>query len=194
VTTASFLEALVGADFGAACNFYRDGEGAATRRERLRGYLLARRGAPLLLVGEAPGYRGTRVSGIPFTSERQISGSGPSESTATIVHRVLGELGIADWTLLWNALPAHPHLPGQPESNRRPRRDEVALGLPFVEALAAGRHVVAVGRVAGEALSIPWIRHPSHGGGSAFREALRAELRLLHSGIGGSEVRRFSVL
>ena len=47
------IERLVGATIGATFNFYRDGTGAETRRERLREYLGARQGAPLLLVGEA---------------------------------------------------------------------------------------------------------------------------------------------
>ena len=58
------------------------------------GELAERAETPILLVGEAPGYRGTRVSGIPFTSERQLTGTGPAEATATIVHRVLAEFGI----------------------------------------------------------------------------------------------------
>lgn len=187
MTPDSFVERLSGASFGGAFNFYRHGAGAEMRRERLRAYLKARWQAPVLLVGEAPGYRGARVSGVPFTSERQLSGSGPAEATATIVHRVLDELGLAEDVLLWNAVPAHPHLPGQPETNRRPTRAEVEAGRPFVETLAAGRRVVPVGRVAGEALGRPWIRHPARGGGARFRDGL------LQSSVGGRLVRRFSV-
>jgi uracil-DNA glycosylase len=182
----AFVESLVAATFGAAFNFYREGDGARLRRERLRGYLEARRDAPLLLVGEAPGHRGARISGIPFTSERQVSGTGPAEATATVVHRVLAELGIEEETLLWNAVPAHPHLPGRPRTNRRPSRQEVDAGRPFLATLAAGRRVVPVGRVAEAALGLPGIRHPARGGAAAFREGL------LQSGLGGRLVRRFS--
>ena len=93
--TSSFVSALAGADIGATFNFYRNGLRARLRRERLERYLDERADAPVLLVAEAPGYRGTRVSGIPLTSERQLTGIGPAEATATIVHRVLADLGLA---------------------------------------------------------------------------------------------------
>lgn len=181
-----FVSELAATTFGRAFNFYRSGEGARVRRERLGAYLEARLDAPLLLVGEAPGYRGARESGIPFTSERQLSGTGPAEATATIVHRVLNELGIEEDTLLWNVLPAHPHLPGRPDTNRPPTRAEIEAGRPFLAALASGRRVLPVGRVAGAALGVPSIRHPSRGGAAAFREGL------LESALGGRVVRRFS--
>jgi uracil-DNA glycosylase len=138
-------------------------------RERLDRYLAERSDAPILLVGEAAGYRGARVSGVPFTSERQITGSGPAEATATIVHRVLRELGLEHTVLLWNVVPTHP---GSAQTNRRPTCAEIAAGLPFARELARGRRVVAVGRVAEHALDAPYVRHPSHGGAAAFREAL----------------------
>jgi hypothetical protein len=102
------IEKVARARIGETFNFYRDGRGAATRRERLREYLGSRRDASFLLVGEAAGYRGARISGIPFTSERQLTGRGPAEATATIVHRVLAELGIEHDVLLWNVVPTHP--------------------------------------------------------------------------------------
>lgn len=159
------------ARIGRTTNFYRDGAGAALRRARLAAYLEARAAAPILLVGEAPGYRGARVSGIPFTSERQLSGVGPAEATATIVHRVLDELGLAELVLLWNVVPTHP---GTPSSNRPPTAADVAAGRVFADELAAGRRVVAVGRVAAAALGVPAVRHPSHGGATAFALGLRA--------------------
>ena len=166
------VEALAEAHIGETFNFYRHGRGAALRRARLADYLELHADAPLLLVAEAPGFRGTRISGVPLTSERQLSGAGPSEATATIVHRVLAELGLGQFVLLWNAVPTHPHLPGNPASNRRPTRTEVEASRPFLNALARGRNVIAVGRLAESALGIPGIRHPSHGGATGFRAGL----------------------
>ncbi|HXV57867.1 MAG TPA: hypothetical protein VD704_08365, partial [Gaiellaceae bacterium] len=83
------VEELAGARIGTTFNFYAEGEGAAVRRDRLAAYLRSREGAPLLLVGEAAGYRGARVSGIPFTSERQLSGRPPGEASATLVQQAL---------------------------------------------------------------------------------------------------------
>ena len=140
-------------------------------RERLARYLAESAGARILLVGEAAGYRGARVSGIPFTSERQLTGSGPAEATATVVHRTLAELEIADDVLLWNVVPTHP---GTPTTNRIPTRVEIEAGVPFAYELGRDRRVIAVGRIAERVLDAPYVRHPSHGGASAFRETLRA--------------------
>jgi uracil-DNA glycosylase len=167
-----FIERLRRARIGATFNFYRDGAGAARRRERLRNYLDARASAPLLLVGEAAGYRGARVSGIPFTSERQLTGSGPAEATATVVHRVLADFGLEEETLCWNVVPTHPHLPGRPDTNRRPTREEVVASRTFLDELSRGRRVVAVGRLAERSLGPPAVRHPSRGGAAVFRREL----------------------
>jgi uracil-DNA glycosylase len=172
VRTHTFIDRLARARIGSTFNFYRDGERAALCRDRLAAYLDDRTDAPLLLVAEAPGYRGTRLSGVPLTSERQLSGSGPAEATATIVHRVLAERGIADDVLLWNVVPTHPHRSDQPHTNRPPTRAEVAAGLRFVEPLARGRRIVAVGRLAHAALGGTYVRHPSHGGAREFAAGL----------------------
>jgi uracil-DNA glycosylase len=144
---------------------------------RLAAYLHAQAEASILLVGEAAGYRGARVSGIAFTSERQLTGRGPAEATATIVRRALAELEVEGSVLLWNLVPTHPHRAGAPETNRVPTRDEIAAARPFLEALARGRRVVAVGRIAERVLGQPAIRHPSHGGAAAFRAGLGEVVR-----------------
>lgn len=170
---ASFIKELESARIGATHNQYTS---SPLRRRRLEDYLAEKRRAPIILVGEAAGYNGARVSGIAFTSERQLTGTGPAELSATIVHRTLDELGIVEDVLLWNLVPTHPHRPGIPLSNRRPTAAEISGGLPFVERVARGRRVLAVGRLAQQALGAPYVRHPSHGGAAAFRATLAAWL------------------
>jgi uracil-DNA glycosylase family 4 len=143
------------------------------RRDRLRAYLEAHASAEIVLVGEAAGYRGARISGIPFTSERQLTGAGPAEATATIMHRVLDKLCIENEVLLWNVVPTHP---GTRASNRRPTSAEVRASRPFLDELTCGRQVVAVGRLAAAVLDAPYVRHPSHGGARPFAEGLRRML------------------
>jgi len=165
---------LASARIGATFNFYREGAGADLRRARLLEYLDARAHASLLLVGEAAGYRGARVSGIPFTSERQLTGRGPGEASATIVQRVLAELELD--ALCWNVVPTHP---GTATSNRRPTSAEVEASHPFLEELLPRRRVVAVGRLAEAVLDAPYVRHPSHAGSAAFRATLIEVLHLM---------------
>jgi uracil-DNA glycosylase family 4 len=165
--SSSFTAQLAATHIGSTYNQYADSE---LRRQRLRAYLDARGDAGTILVGEAAGYRGARVSGIAFTSERQLTGSGPAEASATIVHRVLRELGLEDDILLWNVVPTHP---GTVASNRAPTRSEIEAARPFLTELVHGRRVVAVGRVAAAALDAPYVRHPARGGAAAFADGLR---------------------
>jgi uracil-DNA glycosylase len=173
VASGAFVAELAAARIGETFNQYA---GAEPLRERLRSYLDRRSRAPVVLVGEAAGYRGARISGLPFTSERQVTGRGCAEPTATIVHRVLAELGLEERVLLWNVVPTHP---GTSTSNRRPTRREIEDAAPFLARLTRGRRVVAVGRVAESRLGPPAVRHPSHGGSQAFKAGL---VELLHRG------------
>ncbi|MGE5274883.1 MAG: uracil-DNA glycosylase [Verrucomicrobiota bacterium] len=172
---AELAAARIGDTFNQYCR-------SEVRRERLDEYLDRKGLAPIVLVGEAAGYRGARVSGIPFTSERQLTGSGPTEATATIVHRVLAELGVEDDVLLWNVVPTHPHEPGRPYSNRRPSRVEVEASCRFLEGVADDRRLVAVGRLAQQVTGAPYVRHPSHGGAAEFRRDLERVLLRFRAG------------
>jgi hypothetical protein len=89
------------------------------------------------------------------------------------VHRVLAELDLRESVLLWNVVPTHP---GTETANRPPARCEIEAGLPFLERLASGRRVIAVGRVAQRALGGEHVRHPAHGGAAAFAHGLAAVL------------------
>lgn len=161
-----FVKALAAARIGETFNQYA---GSRLRCDRLTAYLEQRSGARYLLVGEAAGYRGARVSGLAFTSERQLTGSGPAEAAATIVHDALVRLGIERDVLLWNVVPTHP---GTECSNRRPTPNEVREAMPFLEELLRGRTPIAVGRLAHAVLGGRYVRHPSHGGAAAFRAGL----------------------
>jgi len=139
----------------------------ALRLANLRYYLAERREADVVAVGEAAGYQGMRWSGIAFTSEFDLLRWGEpfrrssrrprpwKEPSGTIVHGILEELGAERRVILWNTVPLHPHLPGQPLSNRRPTREEIAAGRVVVERLleiVQAHLLFGVGRVACEAL------------------------------------------
>jgi uracil-DNA glycosylase family 4 len=171
-SSSSFTAELAAARIGATYNQYTR---SRLRRERLRAYLESRARASVILVGEAAGYRGARVSGVPFTSERQLTGRGPAEASATIVHRVLRELGIEHDVLLWNVVPTHP---GTASSNRAPTRNEIDAARPYLDVLIGDRTVIAVGRVAAATVDAPYVRHPSHGGAVAFASGVRHMLAL----------------
>jgi hypothetical protein len=166
------------------------------RRGRLRDHLAII--PELILIGEAAGYQGCHVTGIPFTSERLImAGTIPrvssrgqrlsrrpipwSEPSATTIWNALHEFGVARETILWNAFPWHPHRAGDLQSNRTPRSAERTLGLPILEALLAAFPAAAVGAVGRHAAhsladcgrAAVALRHPSMGGVTAFRHGLR---------------------
>lgn len=177
----------------------------ALRRANLRRYLCdmeARRPEALLLF-EAPGYRGCRLTGIPVTSRRVLLEGVPGpglfgrergyedvpepgferiqgEQSATILWRALADLGVAP--LIWNSVPFHPHRAGRMLSNRPPRAAELAQGRDFLREMLARfrpRTLVAVGRSAQGSLTALGLehhalRHPAHGGSGEFVAGLRA--------------------
>ncbi|BCW80100.1 uracil-DNA glycosylase [Arthrobacter sp. NicSoilC5] len=200
---AAFVEQLAVVDTGAAANnfFNHAVPENALRRHNLELYLqeMLERRPKVLLVGEAPGFRGMRITGVPFTNRVILGGAansfglfGPgkgyvlppeaagvaAEPTATVLWQVLEEVGFLP--LLWSAFPWHPHQPGNPLSNRTPRPSETKLGTPFWQELAelfGISTIVAVGNVAQHSLQrsgldVPKIRHPAHGGRSGFKLGL----------------------
>jgi hypothetical protein len=149
----------------------------------------------VLLVGEAPGYRGCGRVGVPFSSEKLFLAhpffadkkrfdilekeSPVAEASASIVWKTFDALDF--YPLMWATYPFHPHKPGNVLSNRAPRPEEVALGRDFLKRLIdlfAIEEVIAVGRVAEKnlvELNIPAtaVRHPSHGGATEFAKGLK---------------------
>jgi len=145
---------------------------ASERLEWLRRYLTARWNAPIIMVGEAPGYRGARWSGIAFTSQHQLTGAGWKEMSAQIVHGALQKAGLETQVMLWNACAIHPSKTGSPLSNRRPSATEVQMSAILLRRLIVGRRVLAIGKVAEQMTGGEYIRHPSMGGANAFREGI----------------------
>ena len=150
----------------------------------------------VLVVAEAPGPWGCRFSGIPFTNERQLldpdfpvdgrptslrfseSGEPIKEYSGSIYWDAMLPHWGRFWT--WNAVPMHPHKAGQPLTIRTPGVREVRrwhdLLAGVVEATEP-RAVVAVGRKAEGALDAigagpTYVRHPSQGGATLFREGI----------------------
>jgi hypothetical protein len=171
-------------------------EAPAARKARLAAHLDT--DVRLILVGEAPGYQGCHVTGIPFTSERllmaeripRVSCNGErlssrhipwSEPSATTVWGTLHDLGLAQHAVLWNAYPWHPYKAGALQSNRTPTPGERVAGVPVLEALLAAfpsARVFAVGRTAEASLrdagqTAEALRHPSMGGAALFRGQLK---------------------
>lgn len=170
--------------------------GPAERLYRLAQHLACN--ASLILVGEAPGYQGARYSGVAFTSEKLLmEGAIPrvdtargrltdrwlpfSEPSATIVWRNLYKLGLAENTVLWNALQLHPFKAGDPMSNRTPTPSELELGhaaiqllkeaFPQARWLAIGKKAEGLLAAAG-VTAAGAVRHPANGGATLFAEGL----------------------
>ncbi|MCP5099039.1 MAG: uracil-DNA glycosylase [Chloroflexi bacterium] len=178
-------------------------EQSQQRRHNLLLYLaeMQQRQPKLILIGEAPGYRGCRLTGIPFVSASILKNGindldlfGTSrgyysenewpqyqhEASSTIMWEVLQ--GLAITPLLWNVFPFHPHAQGNFQSNRAPTVKELAIGQEYFVALRGmfvKTAVIAIGNKADTALNrwqIPHdkVRHPSYGGKAEFTAGLTA--------------------
>lgn len=174
----------------------------AIRRSNLLIYLskMYKLEPKIILVGEAPGYRGCRLTGVPFTSEHLLMNNIGSlelfgkekgyklalekdkllkEATATMIWSTLLEYDIM--ALAWNAFPFHPHKRGNGLSNRTPLKKELSIGeRPFLQMIEMFniKMVVAVGNKAEENLkklgiTCHKVRHPAQGGKNDFVEGIR---------------------
>ncbi|WP_431278517.1 uracil-DNA glycosylase [Leifsonia poae] len=147
----------------------------------------------VLLLAEAPGWRGMSVTGVPFLSARQVRAgvldgielpdepAAEWEASSAVVWSVL-----ADWSgplpLSWPIYPHHPFVAGDPHTNRTPRPSEVRAGTPVALQVARAfgiETILAVGRKAQGALSAegieaPAVRHPAQGGARQFAEQVAA--------------------
>lgn len=166
-------------------------------------YMSNIQGKRILLVGEAPGYKGCRITGIPFSSVKVLMGTEhplfhtikpqlslsddalrnmTSENTATIVWQYLVDKKTVP--LFWNSFPFHPHPKDKENKNRAPNSKEVAQGIIYLQQLytifqpdiVAGIGVKGVecAKRALPELTVKYIRHPSYGGKSEFIEGMNS--------------------
>jgi len=162
------------------------------RQENLRNYLRSFPKRPsVVLVGEAPGWRGCRFSGVPFTSEEQLcNGNLPfkglqssnkalpyKESTATIFWRHMSHHHPKFFA--WNCIPFHPYKLKNLISNRTPIEEVSDWSWLLLEILSLikPKQVIAVGRKAEESLSKigslhSYVRHPANGGSKNFKKGI----------------------
>ena len=105
-----------------------------------------------LFTAEALGYKGCRISGIPFSSSQLIKTSNHkifkklrdkivlkeiiSEKTATIFWN---SINVKYAPFLWNAFPFHPHEKDNQNSNRKPSKSEVEEGKKGLQAVRVRR-------------------------------------------------------
>lgn len=153
-----------------------------------------------LLIGEAPGYRGTSVSGVPFLSEGMIKQrrlndlrlpfttyyqsamydqSSGFEATSRAMWRALDTYSQQRLPLLWAVFPNHPHVIGDITTNRKPVKKEIRAYFDvtnFLIHMYNIKYIVAVGNVAYDTLTsstdypIVKLRHPARGGEKKFSE------------------------
>ena len=178
----------------------------AIRRHNLKLYLseIYHLNPQYLLLSEAPGYKGMRLTGVPFTSEiKLLEGITPwgifgsekgysktsefqqpqKEQSATIVWDTFVSLNQV--LLSWPSFPFHPHKAESQWSNRKPTPEEVQIGQEFFTELAeifGIKKFIAVGRVAQKILlnkniSYDYVRHPANGGKNKFQEGLFGTIR-----------------
>ena len=147
---------------------------------------------PVLLVGEALGFKGGRLTGIPFScgdvfsrfnhpllnelQSKLILSTRESENTATMVWEYLSEK--QQTPLFWNAFPFHPYQVRRPITNRAPTTKEIEQGSRYLKQLAdifqppliagIGRNGQLAAQKAFPNQSIQRIRHPSFGGKREF--------------------------
>lgn len=154
----------------------------------------------IILVGEAPGYKGSCITGVPYTSEHLLMNNVKGlelfgkekgyrlplekdkllkEPTATIVWKTLLKYDLM--MLGWNAFPFHPYKKGNEESNRAPLKKELLIGekplLKMIEMFNIEK-IIAMGNKAEESLnklgiSCEKVRHPAQGGKNEFDDGIR---------------------
>lgn len=168
------------------------------RRHNLMLYLnkIKSLNSKVLLVGEAPGHRGCRLTGIPFTCEKIMvdlpffnsekykfinkKDQLEFENSSNIVWTHIKKIKPNEFPLLWNIYPFHPHKSNDTRSNRTPNKQEIEIGFGYLNELIELfniKKIISVGRKAESkikdlALDKEFIFHPSYGRNLIFKEGI----------------------
>lgn len=172
------------------------------RRNNLSVYLtLMQKLSPtVLLVGEAPGHRGCKLTGIPFTSERILNKENyfgvlgeekgyeyinsidklQTEASAAFVWNELKKY--RELPVMWNIYPFHPFPSLKPNENRSPSSTEIKTGKEILIKLIKlfeVKKIGAIGRLSESGINslklnvkVQYVRHPSFGGQTLFAKGL----------------------
>lgn len=148
-----------------------------------------------LWVAEAPGYKGSRRSGVFLVSEknfddisRKISSEMFSIATKTepqiaisvkIMWSLIREL--PEFPLTFNALPFHPFRKDNIFKNRKPKKSEIQKNLHYLKTVIdwfKPKRIIAIGRTAEFALQdlkvdFRSVRHPAQGGETEFINGIK---------------------
>jgi len=170
------------------------------RRKNLKLYLekMKKLNPSFLLLGEAPGYKGCRLTGIPFSSEKILATNDffknqgfncinepqslESEISATIIWNELENY--TNKPLIWNIFPFHPHKSNSIKSNRTPTKSELMSGKEYLKQLLEIfdiKKIIALGRkpesqISDLGLDFIYVRHPANGGKNKFINGLKTEM------------------
>lgn len=163
----------------------------------------------VILVREAPSYRGCRLSGIPFTCEDMFTQEWlPDLMGINLGYRIFSkdkperELSaltvwpkLKEWynqygtvPLLWNICPFHPHKENNDKSNRTPYVQEIMAGKEFLIKfldLFEIKHIGSIGRKAEKAIKgmkheTFYLRHPAHNGSNVFGKNIEQFMYLVN--------------
>lgn len=201
--TAKFLRLASSLDLPSTFNPYRDvcpffdtAESPRIRKRNLQNFIesCVEAGCKSVWFGRDLGYRGGRRTGVALTDEYHLPkisflcdaeikqatiGSAVSERTATIVWKMIQEIGHLPF--LWNIFPLHPHPADEPLGNRAHTRKELNEAWQITECLLdllQPSRIVAIGGDAHAGLTkrgieCEYVRHPSYGGQADFIAGLR---------------------
>ena len=172
--------------------------GHLIRRKNLKNYMNSIKDPVFLFIGEAPGFKGMRCSGVPFVCEEQLLdndfpingkrstiGYCKCEISANIYWKVI----IDDFNEIfnWDAIPYHPFDSNDKSKNRTPKKSELHHFLPFLQRVidiidVEPKNIISIGKKPQYSLNklgiySTYVRHPSYGGKKDFVNGINKLLK-----------------